>query len=199
MAARVHLVRHCAHADVGRVLSGRCTGTPLSAEGRAQARWLAGRFARGEAVAAIHSSPRLRARETARAIAERLELEVELTDALDEVDFGAWTGRSFAELDGDPDWTRWNVARATAATPGGETMAQATARAVAHIDDIAGREWPGAVLCVSHCDVIRGVVAHYLGLGLDRLLAFDIDPGSISTLLVGPWGGRVLALNGRSE
>jgi ribonuclease H / adenosylcobalamin/alpha-ribazole phosphatase len=199
MTAKVHLVRHCAHGDVGRVLSGRCTGGPLSAEGRAQARWLAGRFARGEPIAAIHSSPRLRARETACAIAERLELEVQIVPALDELDFGAWTGRRFEELEGDPGWTQWNTARATAATPGGETMAQATARAVAHVEELAGSEWAGAVLCVSHCDVIRGVVANYLGLGLDRLLAFDVDPGSVSTLLVGGWGGRVLTLNGRSE
>ena len=40
-------------------------------------------------------------------------------------------------------------------------MGAVTARAVRHIEAVA-REAP--VLCVSHCDVIRGVVAHYLGL-----------------------------------
>lgn len=199
MTAKVHLVRHCAHADVGRVLSGRCSGTPLSAEGRAHARWLAGRFARGAPVAAIHSSPRLRTCETAAAIAERLNLAVTQVDALDEIDFGDWTGRSFSELDADPDWHHWNVARAFAPTPGGETMPQAVARAMAHVEMIAAQNWSGAVLCVTHCDIIRGIVAHMLGLSLDRLLLFDIDPGSVSTLVLGERERRVLTLNGRSE
>ncbi|WP_231733703.1 MULTISPECIES: histidine phosphatase family protein [unclassified Sphingomonas] len=192
-------MRHCAHADVGRVLSGRCSGTPLNAEGRAHARWLAGRFARGEPIAAIHSSPRLRTRETAAAIAERLKLPVTQVDALDEIDFGGWTGRSFAELDSDPAWHHWNAARAIAQTPGGETMRQAVMRAMAHLDRIAAQDWGGAVLCVTHCDIIRGIVAHILGLTLDRLLSFDIDPGSISSLLLGERERRVLTLNWRSE
>lgn len=168
---------------------------PLSAEGRAHARWLGGLFACGERVAAIHASPRLRAQETARAIADRIGLEVETVDALDELDFGEWTGRGFVELEADPRWHRWNAARDTAEAPGGETMRAAVDRAVAHVDAVARDEWNGAVLCISHCDVIRGVVAHYLGLGLDRLLAFDVDPGSVSTLVVGDWGGRLLTLN----
>ena len=195
MTARIHLIRHCAHGDVGRVLSGRCAATPLTTEGRAQAHWLAGLFAGGEPVAAIHASPRLRAQQTAQAIAARLGVSIETIDALDELDFGEWTGCSFSELENDPRWHRWNAARDVAAIPGGETMQAAVDRAVAHVAALAGREWAGAVLCVSHCDVIRGVVAHYLGLGLDRLLSFDVDPGSISTLVVGDWGGRLVTLN----
>jgi broad specificity phosphatase PhoE len=78
-------------------------------------------------------------------------------------------------------------------------MGDATARAVDHLDVLVNRGWNGTLLCVSHCDIIRGVVAHYLGLGLDRLLAFDVDPGSISTLLLGNWGARLLKLNGGQE
>jgi broad specificity phosphatase PhoE len=195
MSANVHLVRHCAHGDVGRVLSGRGGSAALTAEGRAHARWLGGLFARGEAVAAIHASPQLRAQQTAQAIAGRVGVPVETIDGLDELDFGEWTGHSFADLEDDPRWRHWNAARDVAAIPGGETMQAAASRAVAHVDAIAQRDRDGAILCVSHCDIIRGVVAHYLGLGFDRMLAFDIDPGSVSTLIVGRWGGRVSALN----
>jgi broad specificity phosphatase PhoE len=48
---------------------------------------------------------------------------------------------------------------------------------------------------VSHSDIIRGVIAHYLGLGLDNMLRFDVDLGSVSTLVVGNWGGRLTRLN----
>lgn len=196
MTAKVHLVRHCAHDDVGRLLSGRSLRSPLSVNGEAQAHDLAAHFARHETISAIHCSPRERARQTAEIIGERVGARVQVVDALDEIDFGTWTGRSFDELERDPDWRAWNRARATTRPPKGETMAEATARAAGHLDALIARGWSGTLLCVSHCDIIRGVVARYLGLGLDRVLAFDVDPGSISTLLLGQWGSRLLTLNG---
>jgi broad specificity phosphatase PhoE len=195
VAAKVHLVRHGSHGEVGRVLSGRGSGLPLSLQGRAQAQWLGGWFARQGVIAAIHSSPQLRTRETAEAIASRLGLPVTVVDALAEIDFGTWTGRSFDDLAGDPAWADWNEQRATARVPDGESMGEAVARAVAHDESIAQGDDGQAVVCVSHCDVIRGVVAHYLSLGLNRLLTFDVDPGSVTTLLVGGWGGRLTSLN----
>ena len=115
--------------------------------------------------------------------------------ALDELDFGDWTGRVIADLEGNPDWTHWNTMRSQACAPRGERMTDAVARAVTHLDTLGAGTWPGAIVCVSHSDIIRGVVAHYLGLSLDRMLAFDVDPGSITSLVVGKWGGRLLSLN----
>ena len=199
MTAKVHLIRHGAHDDVGQVLSGRSARSPLSAAGHAQAQWLAAYFAREEQIAAIHTSPRERTRATAEIIGGRIGVRAQVVDALDEVDFGAWTGRSFDELERDPEWREWNRQRSAVRPPNGEKMAEATARAVGHLDALVQRGWSGTLLCVSHCDIIRGVIAHYLGLGLDRLLAFDVDPGSVSTLLIGNWGARLLKLNGGQE
>jgi broad specificity phosphatase PhoE len=53
------------------------------------------------------------------------------------------------------------------------------------------------VVAVSHCDIIRGLIAYYLGLPLDNLLRFDIDPASVSRLMVGSWGARVISVNER--
>jgi broad specificity phosphatase PhoE len=144
---------------------------------------------------AIHSSPRRRTWETAQIVADRQGLDVTISDALDEIDFGAWTGQSFAALESDPRWRRWNEARGSGAPPGGETMAAATARAIDHIVQISA---DGPVLCVTHCDIIRGVVAHILGLHADRLLSFDCDPASLTTLVLWNGGGRVVALNERA-
>lgn len=199
MTAKVHLIRHGAHDDVGHVLSGRSVRSPLSAVGHAQAQWLAARFARESPIAAIHCSPRERTLATAEIIGGRIGVRTKVVDALDEVDFGAWTGRSFAELERDAEWHEWNRQRSAVRPPNGERMAEATGRAVGHLDGLVERGWTGTLLCVSHCDIIRGVIAHYLGLGLDRLLAFDVDPGSVSTLLLGRWGARLLKLNGGQE
>lgn len=192
MSRIVHLVRHGSHDEVGRVLSGR-SAIALNARGREEAMALArGIAARG--IDAVLSSPRPRTRETAEILAHPLGLAVTTHDALDEIDFGRWTGAAFADLDGDPHWHEWNANRGSARTPGGETMAEAVARARALIERIDARE----ALCVSHCDVIRGLVATYLGIGFDRLLAFDCDPASVTTLAIDGGGVRLVTLNARS-
>lgn len=187
------LARHGSHAELGVSLSGR-SEIALNDAGRAEARRLADRL-RTVRLAAIHSSPRRRAVETASVVAADQHIGVEIVPALDELDFGEWSGRTFDALANEPGWQNWNRARGSAATPSGETMASATARAVRHIETIKEN---GPVLCVSHCDIIRGVAAHYLGLSADRLLSFDCDPASLTTLALYEGGGRVVSLNERA-
>jgi broad specificity phosphatase PhoE len=193
LSALILLARHGHHREVGHVLSGR-SDIPLDTQGADEARRLAGRLA-DVPLRAVYSSPRRRACETAAPIAARHGLDVTIVDALDEIDFGAWSGQRFDALDWDPAWRYWNAARGSARCPGGEGMAEAVTRARDHIEAIAQPDTP--VLCVSHCDIIRGLVAHYLGLSADRLFRFDVDPGSVTTLSLHPGGGRVVALNER--
>jgi broad specificity phosphatase PhoE len=150
-----------------------------------------------EPIAAVYSSPRERAYYTAREIADRYEAKVRVSDSLDELDFGDWTGRSFDALEGDPLWDAWNQSRSTARPPRGEGMAEAVERAVAEIRRLANDHPDQTIAAVSHCDIIRGVIAHFLGLPLDNLLRFDIDPASVSRLAVGDWGAQVMSVNER--
>ena len=189
-----HFVRHGVHAEFGELLSGRSGAAPLTDVGREQAARVAGWAGRNR-IAAIYSSPRTRTLETATIIASAHDLDVTSIDALDEVDFGKWNGRSFAELKDDPLWRRWNSSRSIAPTPGGETMAEAVARTLAHVEIAAKSHGGGDVLCVTHCDIIRGTLAHFLGLSLDNILRFDIDPGSVSTIELGEHGPRVTRIN----
>lgn len=169
---------------------------PLSEAGREEVRELAGRLARGR-LDAIHTSPVRRARETAVALATAQGLVPDLAPSLDEVDFGAWEGRPFAELENDPLWHRWNSARDVTCPPGGEPMAAVQARVLAHLRRVA-REAAGRVVAmVSHADVIRAGVAGILGLSLARILAFDIDPASVTRIEAGGWGERIVTLNAR--
>jgi broad specificity phosphatase PhoE len=196
VTATILLIRHAAHVELGRTLSGRRRDVALSAEGLEQAEIVSDLLS-VDPLAAVYSSPRERAWYTARAIGEAHELDVTVSDDLDEVDFGDWTGMAFNDLEGDPAWTDWNEARATARPPNGESMAEAVARAAAALQAIAADHNGATVACVSHCDIIRGVVAHYLGLPLDNLLRFDIDPASISRLALGNWGARIMSVNER--
>ena len=196
MTATILLIRHAAHVELGRVLTGRRRDVSLSREGLEQAEIVADLLG-VESLAAVYSSPRERAWYTARAIAEQHERTVAIADTLDEVDFGDWTGLSFDDLEGEPAWDEWNSARSTARPPAGESMAEAVARAVGGIEEIASNHADQTVAAVSHCDIIRGVIAHYLGLPLDNLLRFDVDPASVSRLAVGNWGARVMSVNER--
>ena len=193
----VHLARHGTHDEVGRVLSGR-SEIALNAAGQAEASGLAAMTQEARLpVTRIISSPRCRARQTAVPASKQLELPIETAPALDEIDFGGFTGRSFAQLDGDPLWQRWNAERHTARCPGGETMAEASGRAADFLFALPAQE--GAVLCVTHCDVIRGLVACLLGLPFHTMFMFGCDPGSVTTLGIAPGVVQVIGLNRRDR
>lgn len=145
----------------------------------------------------VYSSPRERAWYTAREIADPHELSVEVCEQLDEIDFGDWCGARFSDLEGDDAWQQWNESRGSARCPGGESMAEAVERAQSALDSIAAQHDGNTVAAVTHCDIIRGVIAHYLDMPLDNVLRFDVDPASISTLELGRWGARVRSINER--
>jgi probable phosphoglycerate mutase len=196
VTATILLVRHAQHVEFGAVLSGRRRDVALSPEGLEQAAIVSDLLGT-TSLAAVYSSPRERAWYTAREIAEPHELKVTAEDRLDELDFGGWTGCSFAELEGDPLWSSWNEERGSARPPGGESMGEATERAFQFLAEAAAEHAGDTVLAVSHCDIIRGVIARCLGLSLDNLLRFDVDPASVSRIAIGQWGTRVLSINER--
>lgn len=192
---RVFLVRHGSHDRLGRILCGRMPGVSLSEAGRAEADAVARRLA-GTGAATLLASPRERTAETASPIAAALGLAAETEPGLDEIAFGAWTGRAFDDLAAEPAWSLWNTARATARPPGGESMAEAQAR-VGRVLDRFAEDGAPAVL-VSHGDVIRAALLKVLGLGLDAYDRIVVDPASCSELALWPGGGRVVSLNERT-
>jgi len=196
MTATVLLVRHAAHVELGRLLSGRRRDVALSDDGLEQAAIL-GDLLGTEELAAVYSSPRERAWYTAREIAEPHGLKVQVEDRLDEIEFGEWTGASFAELEGEPLWQEWNEMRGSARPPSGESMAEAADRAFSFLAEAATEHEGETIVAISHCDVIRGIIARCLGLSLDNLLRFDVDPASVSRVAIGAWGSRVMSVNER--
>lgn len=188
------LVRHATHGRVGTVLCGRMPGVTLGAEGRAEAERLAGHLA-GRDIASVHTSPLERARATAEPIAARLGLEAEPCEELLELDFGEWTGRSFSSLEDDPRWRGWNAARSVSRPPGGETLLEAQVRVVRLLERLRATHAGGTVVLVSHGDVIKAGLLYCLGLPIDAHARIEIRPASISTVVVGDWGTKVITLD----
>lgn len=188
-----HLIRHGSYPLLDHALGGRADHA-LDGTGRAQAARLADALA-GRDVAALVCSPVQRARETAAPIAATLGLPIELAPAFTEIDFGPWSGRSFAELQGDPAWRAWNQFRSTAPVPGGETMLQVQARMLGAMQRLAD-VWPDReVAIVTHGDLIKAALCHVLGAPLDLLRRTDIAAGSISRVALWDGDARVLAVN----
>lgn len=177
------LVRHGETDAVGRILSGRAPGVHLNAAGRLEAHATAERL-RHVALAAVLSSPRERAVETATVIAAPHELPVCVDAGLDEMDAGEWTGRSFAELDRDPRWNRYNTSRAAATVPGGESPARLQLRAVAALIDISRRYGAATVVAVTHAEVIRAAMLWVAGTSLDAWDRIEAATGSISEVVM---------------
>lgn len=198
MATTFLLIRHAAHIHLDKLFSGRMPGVPLSEAGRAQAARLGAALA-SEPIDRIVHSPLDRTSETAAAIAAARSSAVPVAAAsgLIEIDLGDWTGRSWQDFGDDPAWRDWNERRGSARIPGGETMGEAQARIVGCLAALAREADGRAVAVVSHSDMIRAAVAHVLELPLDRLLSFDVDVASVTRIVWGEWGARLLSLNER--
>jgi probable phosphomutase (TIGR03848 family) len=189
----VLLVRHGLCDPVGQSIAGRGPGVHLNADGCRQARALARALERLP-VAALYSSPLDRARETAEAVAERTGLAIEIASGLQELDYGAWTGRTLESLAGDPIWQRFNRERAMTRIPDGETMEEVVERAVKSVSDMRAAH-PGALLAaVTHGDVIRALLTSWAGMPLDHMLRLEIAPASVSAVRFSPQP-RVLTVN----
>ncbi len=194
MTTTFHLVRHGSHDRLDRTLCGRMEGVQLGEAGRAEAEAAAGRLA-GELLAAVVSSPLERCCETAEAVARSHGLQVQLDAAFIELDFGDWTGLSFPELERDPRFEPWNSRRSLNRPPNGESLGEAQMRGVRGLEALSARFPDRAVAIVSHSDIIKALVAHVLGLNLDLYHRFDVDPASITTLVTGDWGAKLVRLN----
>lgn len=188
-----YLVRHGETNALGVALSGR-GGAGLNLAGSAQVERLASAFA-GMAVAGIFSSPQVRTQHTAAPIASRLALPVQMEPALDEIDFGAWTGRSFSDLSTASDWMRWNSLRSMAPAPGTETMLQAQARAAALLPRLHASRPGGSFILVSHADIVKSILALTLGMPIDLMQRLAIAPASRSTIVLDDHGVRVENIN----
>jgi broad specificity phosphatase PhoE len=173
MAVELYLVRH-GDTDWSRARrhTGR-TDLPLSPAGEAEAKAL-GRHLDGLAVDRVLSSPLARAAFTARlaGFGDR----VELTDALLELDYGEYEGRTTPEIRASrPGWDLFRDG-----CPGGETVEDAAGRARPLLAELAAAG--GRALLFSHGHQLRVLTACYLGLPPEAARHLFLGTASLSVL-----------------
>jgi alpha-ribazole phosphatase/probable phosphoglycerate mutase len=191
------------HGETEWSASGRYAGrsdVPLSERGREQARRLRARLAR-EPVAICYASDLRRAVETAELLlaGRPSDTEVVVCPELRELDFGAWEGRTYAEIAREPDGGA--VLRGEIAAPGGETLAQLGGRVARFLERLtrqARAGGTGSVLVVTHGGPLRVLLCLAIGLPPAAHWRFQVDAASISEVA---WddatGARLVRLNDR--
>jgi probable phosphomutase (TIGR03848 family) len=194
------LIRHGQNDFVKKHrMAGWLPGVHLNEAGRAQADALAQSLGRVK-LAAVYSSPLERAAETAEPIAQAQRLTVIQRPALGELKVGKWEGRSLRSL---RTLKAWRVVQSTpslARFPGGESFNEAQARVATELTALlaAHPSKTAVIACVSHADMIKLAVAHFVGLPLDLFQRLVVDPASVSTLWVHGGLVRLLRLNDTS-
>ncbi|MEV6973345.1 bifunctional RNase H/acid phosphatase [Kitasatospora sp. NPDC093806] len=153
----------------------------LSEKGRWQAERVAEALAARGSVQAVVASPMRRTRQTAEIVAARLGLDVRYEDGLREVDFGAWEGLTFAEVQEryPDDLTAWLGSAKAKPTGGGESFTTLTHRTGVARDKILAR-YPGkTVLVVSHVSPIKTLVRLALGAPPDALYRMELSAAAL--------------------
>jgi probable phosphoglycerate mutase len=191
---RFLLIRHAAIDGLGVKIVGRTPGVRLNPAGRQQLLHLARQLARYP-LHAVYTSPQSRARETAEAIAEEAGLKPHIAPELDEIDFGDWAGQSYEKLAQLPEWRAYNRLRSIRRIANGELLLEVQSRVIGFLARLHEQGAGQDIALVSHGDIIRVALAHFLGIPLDFILRFEIDPASISALELNDHEPRILWMN----
>jgi broad specificity phosphatase PhoE len=138
---------------------------PLDEVGREEAR-LVGERLKGEGITAVFSSPLSRAKETAEAVARSHNVEVQIVEGLNDLNFGEWEGLSRKEVQKQyPDlYKQWQGAPHKVMFPGGEGLDSVRSRAMEAVEDIIRQHPQEVVALVSHRVVLKVLICALLGL-----------------------------------
>lgn len=188
------LVRHARNDWVGKRLAGWSPGVHLNQEGRREAAELAERL-HGYPIDAVYSSPLERALETARYIAEPRGLEPQLLEAVGEVGYGTWTGKTLEELRDEPLWATAMHNPSGVRFPDGESICDVQSRVVSSLEALRSEHKEGVIAVVAHGDVVKIAVAHYLGLHVDLFQRLVVSTASLTVVRLTPHGPRLLLFN----
>ncbi len=170
------------------VKTGKLAGwTPevhLNEDGRAQAAALGVRLAKVP-IDALYASPLERTVETAQAILEHhSELQLQLLEALGEVRYGAWQGAELRKLAQRKLWQVIQFVPSRANFPAGEAMRNTQLRAINALEALVEKHPRQTVAVVSHSDVIKMILAYYLGMHLDMFQRIEVSPASLSIVWI---------------
>jgi broad specificity phosphatase PhoE len=182
------------HGQTGLNADGRIQGRldpPLNDLGVAQAAKIAERY--GE-IAAVLSSPLIRARQTAAAFGRPVEIDERWV----EIDFGDYDGMRISDV-AESTWNQWRT-DSDYAFPNGESQRQVFERVAAACEALAARAERENVVVVSHVSAIKAAASWALGASADTPLRMRLDQASVCRIgFLRPGLPMLLAFNDTSH
>lgn len=176
----IYLIRH-AHPDYPggvKMCLGRRNDLPLSEKGFEQARALHDRFS-SIPLEAVYTSPLLRARQTAQAVAGSGRT-IHIVDDLIELDGGAWDGLTYDQLH-ERFPQHFGPGARGGCPPGGESDEDGLARMRAALEYVASRTESCAAI-VAHSGVNRLLICDLSGFPLSEKKRMGQDYAAVCTL-----------------
>jgi len=172
------------------------TDLPLDATGQAQARAVAARL-RSEPLAALYTSPLLRARQTIAPLAAERSLPVQAHGGLLDIDYGLFQGLTRMEAAAaHPElYALWWTAPSQVRFPGGEALIDVQTRLLTLLDELVARHSDDTVAVVGHQMVNKVLACTLAGLDLDQIWRIRQDTAGINVFqqIDGAW--HILCLN----
>ncbi|GAB3286114.1 histidine phosphatase family protein [Parasphingorhabdus pacifica] len=187
---RLVLARHGqTPSNLRRALDTLPPGPGLTAEGHEQARGLAERLAADDVVA-VHASRAVRAQDTARPLAAKHGLDVDVVDGTHEVYVGELEGSTTAAARKhfEEVYASWHFGKLDAPMPGGETGRQAVTRFLRATQRAVDGIRTGTVVMVSHGAMLR-LVAAQLAANVDQEQANAAYLPNAGTIVLDPVPG----------
>lgn len=188
------IVRHgrTAYNAQGR-LQGR-TDNPLDEVGEEQATRVARHLkSTVGADAFVVCSPLIRARQTAQAIANELELEVSVDERWIEIDYGSLEGVRQIDVPGDI-WSKWRQDPSFAPELG-ESLVAVHERVASACDDLMNRLEGRTAVVVTHVSPIKSSIAWALGVDVGVGWRTQLDTASVTRIALTPRGPVLRTFN----
>lgn len=175
----LYLIRH-GETDWNRAkrVMGR-KAVPLNRNGR-EGISRAAEYLAGEGIEAVFPGTLARTVESAGILARRWDVPVIQDPGLDESAFEGWVGKSYRELESDPDFGLYRSSPTRSNFSVNEGMKDIQNRVLRSIHGISGEGDFKRVAAVSHSDVIKPALVYWLGMDLDDMHRITISNASIT-------------------
>jgi probable phosphoglycerate mutase len=111
--------------------------------------------------------------------AARTGLDIVTVPALDDMDFGRWSGTPLIELERNDQWCAWMRDRESRPSPGGESFSEVQKRIMKHLTDTFLRCPGETVAMITHAEPMRMAILEQRSLPLGAYAQITIAPASL--------------------
>ena len=169
----------------------------LTARGTAEAAAVAQRIAARWRPSHIYTSPMGRCIATAAAITRAIGIAAKTCDDLNDIDYGAWQFKTFAEAKAQDSalFAAWFATPQRVRFPNGESLQDLAARTADALRVVLARHPDETVVLVGHDSVNRALLLELLELPLAAYWRLAQEPCCINEIDVSAAGVRVRSIN----